>query len=94
MIKSTKSIMIIYMLSGVATMMTLRAINERKPGFGSTGHTVVGAVAVLLVLWNVWMYRKAKLAGTGENAASAIERYTSPVAATITFVIGMILFAF
>ena len=93
---SQKSVIIPFMLGGCAASMALPVLTEGKEGFGTAGNAGVAVAVVVLLLWNVSMYRKAQAVAEdeAEERESALVRYLSPVAATASFVVGFLLFLF
>ena len=91
---SQKSVIIPFMLGGCAASMALPVLTEGKEGFGTAGNAGVAVAVVVLLLWNVSMYRKAQAVAEDEERESALVIYLSPVAATASFVVGFLLFLF
>jgi hypothetical protein len=57
-------------------------------------YLAIVAVIALLALWNAVMYRKAARQTDPEFPRSAVERYTRPVGASVSFVGGFLLIAY
>ena len=56
---STKTLLIIYMLAGIAVGSVTEAHLHKEVGFSSVVQYSILAVAVLLVIWNCIMYKQA-----------------------------------
>ncbi len=88
---TTKTILVIYMFAGVAAGSVLHSILNSKTGDSPGMRYGILAVSALLILWNIVMYWGAASAGKQDSAPTAVERFTRPVAATVSFVVGAVL---
>lgn len=81
-----------YMIGGCALGCLLEPILDRTKQ-PSSGGMVAGilAVTLILVLANVWMYRKAARQPDPEFPTGLWERYANAVTASASFVLGFIL---
>ena len=86
---TTKTIIVIYMFCGAAASSSLETVlGDKDPGRPMLQYSIA-AVTAVLILWNLWMYRQAGKSKNTEAPQSAITRYTKPVAATASFILGM-----
>lgn len=72
--------------------MALPALAQGEPGFGTAGNTGVALAVVVLLIWNINMYRQAGQGDKADPPSPALKRYLTPVAATASFAVGFFLF--
>lgn len=88
-----KGLIFLYMCGGLAVSSVIEPhLNNKNPA--SSGAQIgIGIAALVLLVWNVWMYRAAAVSSPddAEEKTSAVERYTKPVAASVSFVIGLVI---
>lgn len=85
---SHKDVIAIFMIGGFVTGSLLEAPLANKDRLPLVAELGIGAVALLLVFWNVMMYRNATKLANPEFPASPMERYLRPGISTASFLVG------
>lgn len=83
---------VLYGIAGAALEGLLEPFFANKEPLPLEVNLGILAVVLLLGAWNVKMYLNARNPGDPEFPTSAIERYTRPVIATASFVVGFGIF--
>jgi hypothetical protein len=83
-----KGVIAIFMLGGFGAGSLLEPLLANKQANSLAENLGIGSVVLLLLFWNVLMYRKAAKLVDPEFPASALERYMRPGFATVCFLAG------
>jgi hypothetical protein len=85
-----RAIVTFYMIGGFAAALTLHLEFADKHPIPMEWKIGVIVASVLLVVFNIWLYRKASREPDPEFPTGAFERYLPPVTATICHALGFI----
>lgn len=85
-----KGLIFLYMCGGLAVSSVIEPYLNNKNPASSGVQAGIGVAALVLIAWNVWMYRQAARPGEADAGKPAGERYLRPVSATISFVLGVV----
>ena len=85
-----KGLIFLYMCGGLAVSSVIEPYLHNKNPASHGTQTGIGVAALVLLGWNAWMYKQAAASGSHGAEKSAMERYTRPVAASVSFVIGVV----
>lgn len=79
----------LYLVGGFVFGLALEPVMRGKSDLETPALAAIGLAAVLLMLWNVVMYRRASRDPDPEFPTSPVERYLPAVSATLSFLLGM-----
>jgi len=83
----SKPLMVLFLVGGVFATDTVRLAFMQKPNWASPLNLAMLFGGGALLLWNVFMYRKATIVDS-EFPKTRVDRYAKPVVASICFVVG------